>query len=285
MKEAIPVHKLTDRSVTGLEMMRIVDGEGELDERAPLGAHRDDHYIFLFQESGESDFMLDFRQMRLRGCGVLCILPGQVHHAVSAGSVTGWFLALDTMLVNEDYRKVFEQYLLINEPVILSEETKSRLNSCAHLLYEVYRHMEEPMSKQIAYGLVMSYIGIIAGAYLLRAKGEGTRNSRPQQISGQFRSLLLQNLKTVKSPVEYAEMMNISAPYLNEAVKKITGFTVSHLVHQELVLEAKRLLYYTDLSVKQIAFELGFNDHTYFSRLFTKVAGCSALQFRSGYRK
>ncbi|HKG07645.1 MAG TPA: helix-turn-helix domain-containing protein [Pedobacter sp.] len=285
MRSRIPVHKLTDRSIDGLEIIRFNNAEGMDEGRAPVGAHRDDHYIFIFQESGESSFMLDFKPLQVSGAAVMCIFPGQVHQAIAPYHVTGWFLALDTMLVAEEYRKVFEQYLLSNDPIMLDDRQRDSLSSCMALLYEKYQHIDGPMNKQIAYSLATSYIGMIASGYLLQAKGQDTGNSRPQQISGQFRSLLLLHFKSVKSPSAYAEMMNISAAYLNEAVKRITGFTVSYLIQHEIILEAKRLLYYTDLSIKEIAFELGFNDHTYFSRLFTATVGCSAGRFRAACRK
>jgi AraC-like DNA-binding protein len=52
-----------------------------------------------------------------------------------------------------------------------------------------------------------------------------------------------------------------------------------------VVLEAKRLLYYTDMDVKEIAFSLGYEDHTYFSRLFSKVAGIPPGAFRRKFRE
>ena len=89
----------------------------------------------------------------------------------------------------------------------------------------------------------------------------------------------------MKSPGAYAAALNISTSYLNEAVKDTTGLPVSYWIQQEVVIEAKRLLYYTDKTVKEIAYELGFDDHAYFSRLFVKAEGITALTFRKQYRE
>jgi len=86
---------------------------------------------------------------------------------------------------------------------------------------------------------------------------------------------------TVKRPTEYAQQLNISSPYLNECVKKTTGHSVSYHIQQRIILEARRLLYHSDLSVKEIATELGYDDYPYFSRLFSKVTGMTALGFRN----
>jgi len=76
-----------------------------------------------------------------------------------------------------------------------------------------------------------------------------------------------------------------SLSYLNEAVKETTGFTVSHWIQQQIMLEAKRLLYYSECSAKEIAHELGYEDHTYFSRLFKKTVGRTPIEFRGLYRR
>jgi AraC-like DNA-binding protein len=89
----------------------------------------------------------------------------------------------------------------------------------------------------------------------------------------------------MKSPSEYAAALNISPSYLNEVVKDTTGHPVSYWIHQEIILEAKRMLFYTNSTVKEISYALGYNDTTYFIRLFSKNAGMPPLQFRCNSRK
>ncbi len=61
--------------------------------------------------------------------------------------------------------------------------------------------------------------------------------------------------------------------------------TVSYWIMQEVVLEAKRLLYYSEMNTKEIAHTLGYEDHTYFSRIFKRTANLTPLEFRRHYRK
>jgi AraC-like DNA-binding protein len=104
-------------------------------------------------------------------------------------------------------------------------------------------------------------------------------------ITLQFKTLVADRLKTVKSPAQYASMLHISPAYLNEAVKAVTGFSAGYQIQYAVVYEAKRLLFYTDSSIREIAFELGYNDPAYFTRLFTKLSGLSPTLFRANYRK
>jgi AraC family transcriptional activator of pobA len=141
-----------------------------------------------------------------------------------------------------------------------------------------------PFYMTIVQSLLQSFIGFAAG-YYSQSTDDSTRGSRPAQISSQFKQLLNKQLKTKKSPAEYASMLNISESYLTEALKKQTGFTASYWIQQEVIMEAKRLLYYSQLSVKEIAHALGYTDHSYFSRFFRKATGSPAISFRQKYRK
>ena len=105
--------------------------------------------------------------------------------------------------------------------------------------------------------------------------------SRFDKITKSFQSLLEKNYVLLKRPSEYANLLNISTPYLNQCVKSSTDMSVSQVIHERIVLEAKRLLYQTDKSVKEIAFDLRYTDYRYFTRLFRKLTGFSALTFRS----
>lgn len=96
-----------------------------------------------------------------------------------------------------------------------------------------------------------------------------------------FRQLIKEQYKDCKLVKDYAALLNITPLYLNEVMKEISGFAASYWIHQEIVLEAQRLLYYTGLDIKEIAFELGYEDHAYFSRFFKKNTGMTASSFRN----
>jgi AraC-like DNA-binding protein len=129
------------------------------------------------------------------------------------------------------------------------------------------------------------FIGIIAEQYANSRMDLSKGKSRQALIAAEFRNLLVKNIKTMKSPSQYAEKLNYSLSHLNESVKSITGFPVSYWIHQQIALEAKRLLYYTDIDVKEIAFSLGYEDHTYFSRLFAKIVGIPPTAFRQKFHE
>jgi len=136
----------------------------------------------------------------------------------------------------------------------------------------------------VVHSLLQSFLGIAASGFSSLSQPQSGL-SRPAQLSQQFKKLLVQNVYTLKSPSAYASKLNVSESYLNEALKKATGMSVSYWIQQEVVLEAKRLLYYSELNVKQITHKLGYDDPAYFSRVFKNITGTTPLAFRGSYRK
>lgn len=104
--------------------------------------------------------------------------------------------------------------------------------------------------------------------------------SRSFSLNKKFRQLLHHNYKTLKRPSDYAGLLNVSVSYLNGTIKLATGFSVSQLIRKEIIWEAQRLLYYTDLSIKEIGLLLGYEDQKYFNRLFKKASLLTPGEFR-----
>ncbi|NCD68679.1 helix-turn-helix domain-containing protein [Mucilaginibacter agri] len=281
----IPVHQLKDRvGLAGIEISRFKAGDlPENDET--LGAHRDDHYLFFLLEEGEASLMIDFQEVAFSTNTLYYVLPGQVHHRVNNEIAYGWFLAVDPMLISPDYRSVFENQLLLQQPCLLDAKQMQQFRNLLNILHEKYSEDERgPFYVHIVHSLLQSFIGMVARNYG-QVNWPGVQLTRPVQLSQQFKKMLSENMRSIKSPSAYASKLHVSESYLNESLKKTTGFPVSYWIMQEVMMEAKRLLYYSELNVKEIAHDLGYDDHTYFSRLFKKTVEATPLDFRHQYRK
>ena len=281
----IPLHKISERVNIGLEIRYYENDEKIRKAGDILGVHRDDHFIFFVIEEGGAEIMVDFTDLNLPVKSVYYMLPGQVHHRIRSDNGRGWFLAVDAGLIPKEYREVFEAQLLLQQPCELTDGKYQECYKLLRLLNDAYlQHTEQPFYLQMVYSLLNYFLGIAATCYCAGTGGQKTA-SRPTKIAHDFKKLLADNFKTKKSPSAYAKMLNISAPYLNEALKKVTGLPVTYWITYEIILEAKRLLFYTDLTVKEIAHQLGYEDHTYFSRLFKSAENTTPLAFRNSYRK
>jgi len=283
-RKAVPIHVLKERTDLGLDIRYI--GNKEINEQKAINeAHRDDHYIFILQEGGEARFIVDFREIHTIGANLVCILPGQVHHYISSVGA-GWFLAVETSLVSNEIRKDMESQL-VNTAVALSSDY---LEICRNSL-QLILHYVELVKKNLLHseksisGLIGGFMGIISEIFKQSREGEQSVNNRASVILSAFRKALSTNFTVLKKPSDYADILCLSSSYLNEVVKRSTGFPVTYWIREEIMLEAKRLLYYTDMTVKEIAAKLGYEDYAYFIRLFKQDTSLSPNQFRKKYRK
>jgi AraC family transcriptional activator of pobA len=80
---------------------------------------------------------------------------------------------------------------------------------------------------------------------------------------------------------DYAHRVGVSSSYLNSLCRQLAGQTALQVIHQRLLLEAKRELIYTGITISQLSDKLGFSDPTYFSRFFKRLSGQSPNAFRS----
>jgi len=277
----IPTHKASEVFPGEMAVLRYVSDYDLLPEVDY--AHRDDYYLFLFMEKGEGSFFVDFKEHRLSGTSIFCVLPGQVHLPVHLKHVCGWFLATDRMLVKDEYKEVFEKVAMLESVAKLDENTITDLRQCLSIINRRFDAANRHIGQTVIYSLISSYIGMIADIY---QKGFPVSiDKRAAIITFQFQALLSANYKSFKRPAQYASLLHLSPVYLNEAVKKTTGLSVSDCIQHEIMLQAKRLLFYTGLSIKEIALKLGYEDWAYFSRLFTKTSELSPTQFRKKYLK
>ena len=114
----------------------------------------------------------------------------------------------------------------------------------------------------------------------LEAGNPDVLHSREKQLVSRFMSLLEKNFAKNKMVNDYACQLYVSANYLNRTVKKITGFTASYHIQQHIVSEAKRQALHSSFSMKEIAYNLGFDNMAHFSKFFKNNAGMNFTCFK-----
>lgn len=279
----IPVHKLRDRTKQGFLLVPFSPKETGNKESERLGPHRDDHYIFFVLLKGTGSTVVDFDKKTIHANHLYFILPEQIHYRIRGSKAAGWFIAADPALIDPACRNAFESWLGFQAPVSL---TTSDANFYDQLLTILYSKMNEPqggVSMAVLHSLLRAFFEMAANTVRV-SKDEDVGGPRSTELALKFKRLLGENILRYKRPSDYADMLHISESYLNDCLKKVTGSPVSFWIRYKIIIEAKRLLYFSDLNVKQIADALGFEDHNYFSRLFRKETGMSALAFRMSSR-
>ncbi|MVM29145.1 helix-turn-helix domain-containing protein [Spirosoma sp. HMF4905] len=274
----IPVIKLPDGIGEGIIIAR-ASFNSSSDFKEVARAHRDGGHSFFLQEKGVTHIEVDFQLYEVEAPAVLYMHPSQVHRVVEFknATISSWIITNENLL--PEYLHVLEEISPVN-PLSLETDALAILSQTASLCIQLSERKQEKLHYQLLKESCNLLVAIVASQYLAQAKP--THNySRFDLITKAFKSELERQFTTVKSPASYAEHLNISTPYLNECVKMTTGHSVSYHIQQRIVLEAKRLLHHSEKSVKEIAADLGYEDYSYFVRLFSKAAGVTPLVFRS----
>jgi len=275
--KAIPVNARSDGGGDGVLITRIVfDGKPGIQEVEQ--SHRDDWHLFLLQEKGTTTLEIDFERHQIKPGSVIYIHPSQVHRLIGfkKASVANWMIESEHL--KPEYLRLLEEITPL--PALrLDKEMSAILSEAVTLGMQIAARSDEKLHRSLLQDSCNTLVALLISQYLGSSGSKG-RPSRFEVVSQAFKSALERNFETIKRPVEYARMLNVSAPYLNECVRNATGHSVSHHIRHRVILEAKRLLYHSGRSVKEIASGLGYDDYSYFTRVFTKTTGFTPSAFR-----
>ena len=279
----LPIHRSSQLTEIGVYLKTIIFQTSASSDRYAF-SHTDDYYFFGFIEDGQCRLNIDFEEY-VFGKGSLAIIrPGQVHRIIDASNLSAKFLVVDSVLVDKEEKRTLERYGCSRIQLSDISELKLLLS----LLDRKLSCMENPSAKAIVQRLTTVIVGLVvenvANAIKVQSELQGTVG-RHKEIVWEFRDLLENNIRINRSPSFYAGRLNITVAYLNEAVNAVLRTSVGRHIQDEIILQAKRKLVYTTASVKEIAHSLGFDDYSYFTRLFTKVAGVSPTLFRRTYHE
>ncbi|AZA76225.1 helix-turn-helix domain-containing protein [Chryseobacterium sp. G0186] len=166
--------------------------------------------------------------------------------------------------------------------ITLNKEESFAIQSIFHNIQFETEHIDAANEEMLQ--LLLKQL-IIKGTRIWKIKHNLNDNASNQELDfvRKFSQFVEQNFKTLHHISDYAEILFVTPKHLN---KKITQFgyqAPKQIIMERIILEAKRLLAHSVLTVKEIGYSLGYDDDAYFVRIFTKYCGRSPLQFRKQY--
>lgn len=266
----IPINRMAARSSTGFFVKYAAVGQSSRPMDFP---HRDDYYMFVVLLKGDVTAAVDFRNMSLVEGEGLVLSPGQVHHIphIRENVPTAWCLFVSSDYISATDQDRIERYSFSTSPFRFSRENIEIVGQ----LFEILNRNQEDI--EFARALVAAIINRFC---ISLPESDAHLEDRYVAITIRFKHLLRELYVKEKRPAEYASRLNVSRVYLNEAVKAVTGMSVGAFIRNHIVLNAKRMLVHTDLDVNEIAENLGYEDNSYFSRIFRKETGMTPSEFR-----
>lgn len=145
-------------------------------------------------------------------------------------------------------------------------------------------HSEQQWKQDLLLSSLITQLHIELNRFVLALNIDSPlHNGQYNLLFQAFEDFLEHHFKEEKSATFYAEQLHITPKHLNRICQALVETTTSSLIADRVVLEAKRLLIYTGKSVAEIALFLGYDDYSYFSKLFKKKVGETPKQFVKRY--
>ncbi len=281
MAHKIPTYKL-NKSLGNLTFLYtpLEESYQKYDASHP---HRHDYYEILFFNENGGIHEVDFSTYEIRKNTLHIISPDQVHRLQREAHVTGSVISFTNDFYNSFSGKpAAEVFSFLNNlqssPVIETDEVScSKIIAVLKEIQTEYQNTSNDHEELLFH--LLSLLLIQTGRIYKHTDVSGKVTQR-SHLTIQFKRELEKHFLKRLTVGEYAALLSITAGHLNETVQKDTGKTASVIIQERTLLEAKRILYHSVKSVKEIASHLGFEDPSYFTRFFRSHEKMTPEQFR-----
>ena len=240
-------------------------------------------YRIYWIKEGKGSYNIDFSHYDFNGEVLFFLSPGQVFSVTSEKVKEAYQISFirDFYCIQTHDKEVSCNGILFNN-IYESPFVKPNLRESEKLTNILMNLLEEFEQNETAqYDMLQAYLKqFIIQSVRIKKDRDVLKEDTETKLFKDFSTLVDLNFKNEHSVTYYAERLGLSPKSLTKHFQKIGAQTPSDLIKNRVILEIKRKLLYTDDSVKQIAYDLGFNDPAYFTRFFTKAVEKSPLQFK-----
>lgn len=242
------------------------------------------HYTLMCIKQGFESVQVDFNLFDDSSDSIFFITPGRKFRINFNGEPVGWMIRFSRKYFNTQIREqlkikqidIFDSFGEVPK-MILSPQIGKRIHSIAEMIDEL-NGSEIPNKDAAVASLLKAFLIYCDSKCNIKITSEN--NSNQVQIVTRFKELVATHYTKTHKVSEYAEMMNLSSKYLNQVIKNVLGMTAKQIIHDQLIIQARRELKFSNDSVKVIAFRLGFSEPFHFSNYFKKMMGFSPTEYR-----
>lgn len=250
--------------------------------KLPVPPARTNTHTFIYLTEGEAIMRIGSETYKIVKDECLVVAAGQVFSFDNVDINKGYLISFhdDVMigkLAKNDLLKDFEFLRAWGNPKIsLDTQTSGFIRQLLERILIDYE-VNGLQNREI----IQSYlIALLCEVNSIYKSVSGIAQLKAIEISNKFRELLFIHIKNRHLVSDYASLLHVTPNHLNKSVKAATGKSPTKWIDEAIVLEAKVLLYQSNLSINEIATEVGLLDQSYFSRLFKKYEGTTPSQFR-----
>ena len=237
-------------------------------------------FQLLYVQRGQAEVEIEGVRRAISQASIQVVPPLTVHGFRFSADIQGHVLTFGTALVAGLEQQLGAPLGMLAAPACYAlGKDRQRLRSLIDTLQQEYQG-NAPARATMLQALVTALMVWISRR---QQQGQAPRNrdERDRLLLGQYLRLVEAHYREHLSVEDYAARLNVPSLQLNQLCRTLSGQTALQVVHQRLLLEARRNLIYTRMSIGQLSDSLGFTDPTYFARFFKRLTG----QTPNGYRR
>ncbi|WP_265593976.1 helix-turn-helix domain-containing protein [Haloferula sp. BvORR071] len=252
------------------------------------------HYHDFFQVSlirGDARLMHDFRETKVSGHTLFFLSPGQVHAVKSGSDTDGTILSFTREFFDAGAAGSTE--LLLGLPFFYPADSAPWMKVPRHGVApacELFRELQQEFdaAREGAVEIIRALLRILlikASRWRGLVPASPAAVHRGNALVRNFQLLVERHFNDWQTLPQYAKQLGVTANHLNDVVSEATGKAAGEHLRQRRLLDAKRLLLYSELGVAEIGYQLGFKDPSYFSRFFRRYEERTPAEFREAIRE
>jgi AraC family transcriptional regulator, transcriptional activator of pobA len=269
------------------------DVEVRLFERVAIGEdgirepHRHDYHELIFVAEGRGEHLIDGCRVPIEAPTITVIGRGQVHQFVHGEDLSGGLLRITDAVLQGGSERIASSWLLSGRggrTIAAPAEACDSVTPLFRALADELERPADPYCADVIRHLISTLLLWTERWYDAGRSERREADDADVQLLRRFTERLERDFAVHHDARHYADALAVPGPALAQALTRVTGHSTKELVTERVMVEAARLLRYTDLTVGEISYRVGFGDPLYFSRAFKRQTGRSPQAYRGAVR-
>lgn len=245
-------------------------------------SHSHNFYLLVLFTNGSGFHTIDFTTYEIQPNSLFILKPGQVHSWQLSEDIEGFIAFYSQEIYNVYFgKKQIDEYSFYRD---LKNSPEMKLNDIQTQEISNYFNLLLKENKQNEFRKTDKLLNLLDVIHIELARiyeSQQDHNLHPYNFKiKELEQLILSNYKTEKSPSFYADKMNMSLKHLNRICKNVLDSTLTDFIYAKIILESKRLLSANKLTISEVADELGFENYSYFTKVFKKYTNMTPQGFK-----
>ena len=261
--------------------------EGQNERINRFVPHCHDFFEMIWLPIGRGQVQSDLRSFPVEPRTLFFAAPGQVHSWQLTEPAEGEIVSFthDFFMVNSENPGLFGRlpflHANVTNPILQLNEAEGATMDDLFRQLRAAAADPAPGRDDLVRAFVTIILTVTRRVWLRCHAGDAEISPREGDLlASRFRLSLEENFPHMLTVQEYADLLHVSRSHLNEELRRQSGRSASEIIHERILLEAKRLLVHSSLTISEIAYRLRFQDPSYFGRFFRKCTGRTPGMFR-----